>query len=90
MGLMEWYIVEAFHKTCFKCGECNKGLDSVNVTEGPDRDIYCKVCYGKKFGPKGYGYGQGGGTLQSDCFALAMLNATVPEELDMLAVSSSA
>lgn len=27
------------------------------------------VCYGKKFGPKGYGYGQGGGTLQSDCFA---------------------
>ena len=27
------------------------------------------VCYGKKFGPKGYGYGQGGGALQSDCYA---------------------
>lgn len=26
------------------------------------------VCYGKKFGPKGYGYGQGGGTLQSETF----------------------
>ncbi|KYB28123.1 Muscle LIM protein Mlp84B-like Protein [Tribolium castaneum] len=61
----------AFHKTCFKCAVCNKGLDSVNVSEGPDKDIYCKVCYGKKFGPKGYGYGQGGGTLQSDCYAVS-------------------
>lgn len=25
------------------------------------------VCYAKKFGPKGYGYGQGGGALQSEC-----------------------
>ncbi|XP_066257338.1 muscle LIM protein Mlp84B-like isoform X3 [Euwallacea similis] len=61
----------AFHKSCFKCGDCNKRLDSVNVTEGPDKDIYCKVCYGKKFGPKGYGYGQGGGTLQSDTLSVS-------------------
>jgi hypothetical protein len=58
-----------WHKSCFKCGECAKRLDSVNCCEGPDKDIYCNVCYGKKFGPKGYGYGQGGGALQSDCFA---------------------
>lgn len=28
--------------------------------------LYYPVCYGKRFGPKGYGYGQGGGALQSD------------------------
>ncbi|KAL0273228.1 UNVERIFIED_CONTAM: hypothetical protein PYX00_005957 [Menopon gallinae] len=56
----------SWHRECFKCGECSKRLDSVNCCEGPDKDIYCKVCYGKKFGPKGYGYGQGGGALQSD------------------------
>ncbi|KAJ1521134.1 hypothetical protein ONE63_002831 [Megalurothrips usitatus] len=57
----------AWHKECFKCGDCSKRLDSVLVCEGPDKDIYCKACYGKKFGPKGYGYGQGAGALQSDC-----------------------
>ncbi|KOC67997.1 Muscle LIM protein Mlp84B [Habropoda laboriosa] len=58
-----------WHRECFKCANCSKRLDSVNCCEGPDKDIYCKVCYGKKFGPKGYGYGQGGGALQSDCYA---------------------
>ncbi|EGI67590.1 Muscle LIM protein Mlp84B [Acromyrmex echinatior] len=58
-----------WHRECFKCANCAKRLDSVNCCEGPDKDIYCKVCYGKRFGPKGYGYGQGGGALQSDCYA---------------------
>ncbi|KAF3420466.1 hypothetical protein E2986_14086 [Frieseomelitta varia] len=69
MVLIARYIVEQWHKECFKCANCSKRLDSVNCCEGPDKDIYCKVCYGKRFGPKGYGYGQGGGALQSDCYA---------------------
>ncbi|EEB17494.1 muscle lim protein, putative [Pediculus humanus corporis] len=56
----------SWHAECFKCGSCSKRLDSTNCCEGPDKDIYCKACYGKRFGPKGYGYGQGGGALQSD------------------------
>ncbi|XP_021953785.1 muscle LIM protein Mlp84B isoform X1 [Folsomia candida] len=55
-----------FHKTCFKCRACSKFLDSTSHCDGPDRDIYCKVCYGKRFGPCGYGFGLGAGILQSD------------------------
>lgn len=39
---MVTFLFKAFHKSCFKCGDCTKGLDSVNVTEGPDKEIYCK------------------------------------------------
>lgn len=31
-----------WHKECFKCGNCAKGLDSISCCEGPDRNIYCK------------------------------------------------
>lgn len=48
-----------WHKICFRCNDCGKQLDSfASEREG---DFYCKGCYAKKFGPKGYGYG---GTLQ--------------------------
>ena len=53
---------ESWHHGCFTCNECGKRLDSTTVQD-KDGEIYCKVCYGKLFGPKGYGYGQGGGTL---------------------------
>ncbi|XP_061593867.1 cysteine and glycine-rich protein 3 isoform X2 [Cololabis saira] len=55
----------SFHKTCFICMECRKGLDSTTVA-AHDSEIYCKSCYGKKYGPKGYGYGQGAGALSSE------------------------
>ncbi|KAF0042788.1 hypothetical protein F2P81_004125 [Scophthalmus maximus] len=44
---------------------CRKGLDSTTVA-AHESEVYCKSCYGKKYGPKGYGYGQGAGALSSD------------------------
>uniref|UniRef100_A0A8C8UIE0 Cysteine and glycine-rich protein 2 n=1 Tax=Peromyscus maniculatus bairdii TaxID=230844 RepID=A0A8C8UIE0_PERMB len=55
----------SFHRCCFLCMVCRKNLDSTTVTIH-DEEIYCKSCYGKKYGPKGYGYGQGAGTLNMD------------------------
>lgn len=53
----------AWHKsTCFNCAACSKRLESTTLCER-EGEIYCKSCYGRNFGPKGYGYGQGAGTL---------------------------
>lgn len=41
---MYWFF-KAWHKSCFKCGDCSKRLDSVNCCEGPDKDIYCKGAF---------------------------------------------
>lgn len=65
-SMCHFIVFQPWHKGCFKCNLCTKNLDSRNCCEGGDKEIYCKTCYGKKFGPKGYGYGQGGGALQSD------------------------
>ncbi|XP_032781985.2 cysteine and glycine-rich protein 1 isoform X1 [Daphnia magna] len=57
---------KSFHKMCFACANCKKMLDSTNATEHDD-ELFCRSCYGKKFGPKGYGYGGGGaGVLSMD------------------------
>ncbi|KAI9487010.1 MAG: hypothetical protein EXX96DRAFT_62413 [Benjaminiella poitrasii] len=45
-----------YHKICLKCSECSKRLDSTNMVD-KDFDLYCRGCYSKLFGPKGYGYG---------------------------------
>lgn len=55
-----------WHRKCFKCKDCNKTLDSIIACDGPDKDIYCKTCYGKKWGPHGYGFACGSGFLQTD------------------------
>ncbi|RNA08070.1 cysteine and glycine-rich 2 [Brachionus plicatilis] len=56
---------KTYHKLCFKCYNCNKLLEPNILTEHQG-DLYCKNCYGKKFGPKGYGYGSGAGILSSE------------------------
>jgi cysteine/glycine-rich protein len=50
-----------WHPMCFKCDTCNKILESTTSAENGGK-LYCKFCYGKSFGPKGYGAG-GAGTL---------------------------
>lgn len=50
---------------CTPAVVCKKNLDSTTVAVHGE-EIYCKSCYGKKYGPKGYGYGQGAGTLSMD------------------------
>lgn len=58
-------VGKKFHKACFKCTTCNKALDSTKLVD-KDNEIYCKSCYKRNFGPKGYGYGGGAGTLSMD------------------------
>jgi hypothetical protein len=41
-----------YHKACFVCARCRKGLESTTVT-GHGDEIFCKACYGKEFGPAG-------------------------------------
>jgi hypothetical protein len=43
---------KAYHKLCFVCSRCRKGLESTTVT-GHGDEIFCKACYGKEFGPAG-------------------------------------
>lgn len=46
-------------------GLCRKRLDSTNATEHNGM-LWCKICYSRKFGPKGVGFGCGAGTLNMD------------------------
>ncbi|KAK6625752.1 Muscle LIM protein 1 [Polyplax serrata] len=54
-----------WHKMCFKCGMCNKLLDSTNCAEH-EGELFCKNCHARKYGPKGYGFGGGAGCLSMD------------------------
>ncbi|XP_002735919.1 cysteine and glycine-rich protein 1-like [Saccoglossus kowalevskii] len=53
---------ESWHKVCFTCAICGKSLDSTTCTDR-EGEVFCKACYGKEFGPKGVGFGQGAGSL---------------------------
>ncbi|GAA5990458.1 hypothetical protein JCM10908_007381 [Rhodotorula pacifica] len=45
-----------YHKLCLKCNECQKSLEPRLLVDH-DGVAYCKACYGKLFGAKGYGAG---------------------------------
>lgn len=49
----------------FLSANCRKLLDSGSITEH-DGEMFCNSCYRKHFGPKGYGFGGGAGTLSMD------------------------
>jgi len=70
---------KAWHKSCFTCLLCKKRLDSSILCER-EGEIYCRrewikhekallkpsfaACYGRNFGPKGFGFGINAGVLQ--------------------------
>jgi hypothetical protein len=65
MGLCQnlKFIKQNFH--LIKKGLCKKMLESTTVAEH-EGQVFCKQCYGRKFGPKGYGFGGGAGCLSMD------------------------
>ncbi|XP_014253564.1 muscle LIM protein Mlp84B-like isoform X2 [Cimex lectularius] len=67
-----------WHRKCFKCKDCNKTLDSIIACDGPDKDVYCKTCYGKKWGPHGYGFACGSGFLQTDGLTVDEMSQSRP------------
>ncbi|PIA13790.1 LIM-domain-containing protein, partial [Coemansia reversa NRRL 1564] len=42
-----------YHKFCIKCKACDTSINSLQITER-DGEIFCRTCYAKKFGPKGF------------------------------------
>ncbi|KAI9300821.1 hypothetical protein BJ944DRAFT_252798 [Cunninghamella echinulata] len=55
----------AWHKNCLTCKECNKRLDSTTLTER-NGEAYCKTCYTRQWGAKGYGFAGGASFLSTE------------------------
>lgn len=49
----------SWHKPCLRCETCNASLNSKNISDNNGK-VYCTACYGKNFGPKGFGFAGGG------------------------------
>eukprot|EP01134_Creolimax_fragrantissima_P005196 CFRG5196T1 len=56
---------QPWHKQCFKCNTCDKML-SLGGECMKQQTPFCKTCYGKAYGAKGYGYGGGAGALHTE------------------------
>jgi len=44
--------------------ECNKTIE-VSSARDHDQELYCKTCHSRLFGPKGYGFAGGAGSMLS-------------------------
>ena len=53
-----------FHLTCFTCHTCNKSLDSFSYFQ-KSQEIFCRSCYAKRYGLRGYGFGVAPGALNT-------------------------
>jgi hypothetical protein len=42
-----------YHKKCFSCITCKSQLHYYGAIEGPDDEVYCRVCYLRAYGPGG-------------------------------------
>ena len=54
-----------YHDSCFVCQTCRHRLSSTTLNER-DGILFCNTCYGKQFGPKGFGFGGGGAGVLTD------------------------
>jgi hypothetical protein len=58
------YAGSIYHKRCYRCSDSDCGLRlQPQTTLDHDDELYCKRCYAKHFGTKGYGHGVGAGVL---------------------------
>lgn len=63
-----WYIEFCFYYSflnIFRKGLCKKMLEPMTMAEH-DGNVYCRQCYGRKFGIRGVGFGIGAGALAMD------------------------
>ncbi|ETN74977.1 hypothetical protein NECAME_03892, partial [Necator americanus] len=63
--LKRWSLEDTNGTNSASNAMCNKLLDSCTVAPH-DAELYCKQCHGRKYGPKGVGFGLGAGCLTTD------------------------
>jgi hypothetical protein len=74
-----------YHSNCLRCSTCDKVLTGGEFSEH-DNHPYCRTCYGRGFGPKGFGYGgsvvgdDGGGIGRDRKHAVGVVDEASPME----------